>query len=159
MRDPLLHRPLVKERCKTQAKHSHTSIKVPMGVETHKSSVQLGSELVNVSLSSGCRGITSGGWMEGKVPGTRCCPSGRPMSACQLDPALADCHRLITTSDQVQHWQTGNQADADSSNPRTTGKVWRGLWKGDREKEAGITECREQLSYNNSKNEVPTGQV
>ena len=54
---------------------------------------------------------------EGKGPGTRCCPSGRPMSSWELDPALADCHRLMSTGDQVQRWQTGDQADADSSNP------------------------------------------
>ena len=53
MWDPLLQRQLVKERFRTQTKHRHTSRKVLMVVETQKSNVQLGSELGNVSLSSG----------------------------------------------------------------------------------------------------------
>ena len=59
MRDPLFQRWLVKERCRTHAKHSNTSgveIKVPMDVETQKSKVQLRSELANVSFSSGSQG-------------------------------------------------------------------------------------------------------
>ena len=45
VRGPLLQRRLVKERSRTQAKHSHASRKVPMGVKTQKSNVQPGSEL------------------------------------------------------------------------------------------------------------------
>ena len=75
-----------------------------MGVETSKSSVQLGSELVNVSLRRGshragdCARRSITGREMRKGTGTRSCPSGRLVSTWRLDPALADCHRSMSTA-------------------------------------------------------------
>ena len=85
----------------------------------------------------------------GKGPETRCCLSGRVVSTWRLDPAWADCHRWMSTGDQVQRWQTDDQADADSSNPPHQ----RG---GVEERRAGIREFQEQSnSYSNIRMRSP----
>ena len=104
-----------------------------MDVETPKSSVQLGSELVNVSLSRGS--YRAGDWDRRTITGR-----GVRKGTGNLLLSVRETGVHLATRSSVGRLTTRQMLTAQT--PHTTGEVWR----GDRERSAGIRECQKQLT-------------